>query len=80
MSEVAQISGVFGVPVEIRTRGEARRCNPVNHRTVSQNGKVKRRPVERDELRRQGRNLIREGRDQLLISRFLQARRGSRGR
>jgi hypothetical protein len=39
----------------------------VKHCTVSQNGKVERRPVESDELRRERRDLFHEGRDQLLL-------------
>ena len=53
--------------MEILTRCEARRCNPVNHRPVSKNRKVEGRPVESHELRRESRDLFHERRDQVLL-------------
>ena len=41
---------------------------------ITQNRKVERRPVESDELRRQGRNPIHEGCDQLFLGSFPDAR------
>jgi hypothetical protein len=53
--------------VEIQTRSKARCSNSVNHCTVSQDRKVEGRTIERDELRRQRRDLLHEGRDQVLL-------------
>ena len=53
--------------MEIRTRGKSGCRNAVNHRAVSQDGKVERRPVESNELRGESRDLFHEGRNQLLL-------------
>jgi hypothetical protein len=53
--------------MEILTRCEPRRRNSVDHCTVPQDRKVERRPVERDQLRRERCDLFHERRDQLLL-------------
>jgi hypothetical protein len=53
--------------VEIRSRTKSGCRNSMDHSPISQNGKVERRPVESDELRRERRDLVHEGRNQLFL-------------
>jgi hypothetical protein len=46
----------------------------MNHRPVSQDRKVEGRAVEGDELRGESRDLVHEGRDQLLLGSFSDVR------
>jgi hypothetical protein len=64
---IAQVNRVFGVPVEIWTRGKTWGGNSVNHRPVSKNRKIEGRTVKRDKLRRERRDFLHERRDQLLF-------------
>jgi hypothetical protein len=51
--DIAEINRVLGVPIKVGAQCKSRRRNPVDHCSVPQDRKIKRRPVEHDELRRQ---------------------------